>query len=137
MRLLRRARPEVWEPGPEGDNVRFLVRALAGVASACLATAAFGQAPGADWPTRPVRIIVPAPAAGPFDRTVRPLAQQMSQVLKQPVVVENRPSAGNIVGTQAGATAAADGYTVTVTGMLNTIAQGMYEKVPFDIVKDF
>jgi tripartite-type tricarboxylate transporter receptor subunit TctC len=51
--------------------------------------------------------------------------------------VDNRPSAGNIVGTQAGASAAPDGYTLTMTGMLNTIAQGMYENVPFDIVKDF
>jgi tripartite-type tricarboxylate transporter receptor subunit TctC len=61
----------------------------------------------------------------------------MSQALKVPMVVDNRPSAGNIVGTQAGASAAPDGYTLTMTGMLNTIVQGMYEKVPFDIVKDF
>jgi tripartite-type tricarboxylate transporter receptor subunit TctC len=104
--------------------------------------AAFAAAPGAsaqaaDWPQRPVRIIVPAPAAGPFDRVIRPIAQHMAQTLKQPVVVDNRPSAGNIVGTQAGATAAPDGYTLTMTGMLNTIAQGLYENVPFDIVKDF
>jgi tripartite-type tricarboxylate transporter receptor subunit TctC len=80
---------------------------------------------------------VPAPAAGPFDRVIRPIAQHMTQTLKQSVVVDNRPSAGNIVGTQAGATAAPDGYTLTMTGMLNTIAQGMYDNVPFDIVKDF
>jgi tripartite-type tricarboxylate transporter receptor subunit TctC len=91
----------------------------------------------AEWPARPVRIIVPAPAGGPFDRVIRPVAQHMSQSLKQPVVIDNRPSAGNIVGTQAGAAAAPDGYTLTMTGMLNTIAQGMYENVPFDIVKDF
>lgn len=90
-----------------------------------------------DWPTRPVRIIVPAPAGGPFDRTIRPLALHMSHTLKQPVVIENRASAGNIVGTQAGASAAPDGYTLTMTGMLNTITQSLYDKVPFDIVKDF
>jgi tripartite-type tricarboxylate transporter receptor subunit TctC len=61
----------------------------------------------------------------------------MAQTLKQPVVVDNRPSAGNIVGTQAGASAVPDGYTLTMTGMLNTIAQGMYDNVPFDIAKDF
>lgn len=116
----------------------FRIRSLLAAALACLAAGpALAQAPATDWPTRPVRIIVPAPAGGPFDRTIRPLAQQMAQILKQPVVVDNRPSAGHIVGTQAGATAAPDGYTVTVTGMLNTIAQGMYENVPFDIVKDF
>ncbi len=113
---------------------------LARLAAAFLCGAALAsqaQAQSADWPNRPIRIIVPAPAGGPFDRAIRPVAQHMAQTLKQPVVVDNRPSAGNIVGTQAGATAAPDGYTVTMTGMLNTIAQGMYENVPFDIVKDF
>jgi tripartite-type tricarboxylate transporter receptor subunit TctC len=61
----------------------------------------------------------------------------MAQLLHQPVVIDNRPSAGNIVGTQAGAAAAPDGYTLTMTGMLNTIAQSMYDQVPFDIVTDF
>lgn len=91
----------------------------------------------ASWPARPVRIIVPAPAGGAFDRGIRPLAEDLAAQLKQPFVVENKPGAGNIIGTQAGATAAADGYTLTATGMLNTIAQGLYEKVPFDIVNDF
>ncbi|TWO69502.1 tripartite tricarboxylate transporter substrate binding protein [Caenimonas sedimenti] len=111
----------------------FIAAALAAF-TALAAPAALAQA---DWPARPVKIIVPAPAAGPFDRIIRPLAQHMAGTLKQSVIVENRPSAGNIVGTQAGATAPADGYTLTMTGMLNTIAQGMYENVPFDIVKDF
>jgi tripartite-type tricarboxylate transporter receptor subunit TctC len=116
--------------------VKSLVRSLAAGALACLA-AATALAQPAEWPARPIRIIVPAPAAGPFDRVIRPIAQHMTQTLKQSVVVDNRPSAGNIVGTQAGATAAPDGYTLTMTGMLNTIAQGMYDNVPFDIVKDF
>lgn len=111
----------------------ILTRLLAGALLTLFAALAQAQ----DWPTRPVRIIVPAPAAGPFDRVIRPLAQEMSTLLKQPVVVDNRPSAGNIVGTQAGAMAAPDGYTLTMTGMLNTIAAGMYDNVPFDIVGDF
>ena len=89
------------------------------------------------WPTRAVRIIVPAPAGGAYDRAIRPLADELAAQLKQPFVIENKPGAGNIIGTQAGATAAPDGYTLTVTGMLNTIAQSIYEKVPFDIVNDF
>jgi tripartite-type tricarboxylate transporter receptor subunit TctC len=116
-------------------KVKFLRRCMAGVAACVLAAAA--QAQPADWPTRPIRIIVPAPAGGPYDRTIRPVAQHMAQTLRQPVVIDNRPSAGNIVGTQAGATAAPDGYTLTMTGMLNTIAQGMYDNVPFDIARDF
>ena len=110
-----------------------------------IAAATFASLPGAsavhaqahDWPTRPVRIIVPAPPGGGYDSTIRPLAQDLALQLKQPVVIENKPGAGNIIGTQAGATALPDGYTLTVTGMVNTIAQGMYERVPFDIVSDF
>lgn len=116
--------------------MRFLLRFAAAVAAGCLAMSV-AQSQPADWPARPIRIIVPAPAGGPYDQVARPVAQHMSQALKVPVVVENRPSAGNIVGTQAGASAAPDGYTLTMTGMLNTIVQGMYENVPFDIVKDF
>ncbi len=117
-------------------------RAAMRTLGACLALLAFGAAnPSAaqsgDWPNRPVRIIVPAPAGGAYDRAIRPIAQQMSVLLKQPVLVDNRPSAGNIVGTQAGAKAAPDGYTLTMTGMLNTIAAGLYDNVPFDIVGDF
>lgn len=116
--------------------MRILSRFAAALAAAFLATSV-AQAQPADWPARPIRIIVPAPAGGPYDQVIRPVAQHMSQALKVPVVIDNRPSAGNIVGTQAGASAAPDGYTLTVTGMLNTIVQGMYENVPFDIVKDF
>lgn len=116
--------------------MRILFRFAAALAAGFLATSAVQSQP-TDWPARPIRIIVPAPAGGPYDQVIRPVAQHMSQALKVPVVVDNRPSAGNIVGTQAGASAAPDGYTLTMTGMLNTIVQGMYENVPFDIVKDF
>lgn len=109
----------------------------AALAMACISATLPLQAQTTDWPTKPVRIIVPAPPGGAFDLTIRPLAQELSAQLKQPFVVENKPGAGNIIGTQAGASAAPDGYTLTMTGMLNTIAQGIYEKVPFDIVTDF
>ena len=95
------------------------------------------HAQAGDWPTKPIRVIVPTPAGGAYDRTMRPLAQELAVILKQPVVIDNKPGAGNIVGAQAGATAAPDGYTLTMTGVVNTIAQGLYDKVPFDIVKDF
>ncbi|WP_295530615.1 tripartite tricarboxylate transporter substrate binding protein [uncultured Pseudacidovorax sp.] len=113
-------------------------RALAAL-GALLATATTAHAQGgsADWPSRPIRIIVPAPAGGPYDRTIRPLAQQMSQVLKQPVVIDNKASAGNIVGTQMAASAPPDGYTLVATGSLNAIAQSMYDGIGFDIVRDF
>ena len=99
-----------------------------------LATTAMAQS---DWPSRPIKIIVPTPPGGAYDRTVRPIAQELSLLLKQPVVVDNRPGAGNIVGAAAGAKAAPDGYTLTVTGMVNTMAASLYDNVPFDIVGDF
>nr|WP_242528978.1 tripartite tricarboxylate transporter substrate binding protein [Ramlibacter ginsenosidimutans] len=108
------------------------------LAAACLAVPlGQAQAQGTDWPTHPIRVIVPAPAGGPYDATMRPIAQHMAQTLKQPVIIDNRPSAGNILGTQAGASAAPDGYTLTMTGMLNTLAQAEYAGLHFDIVKDF
>ncbi len=117
--------------------MRNFVRVLSTMLVAGFASATSVHAQPADWPTRPVRIIVAQPAAGAYDRTIRPVAQYLSILWKQPVVVDNRPGAGSIVGTQAGATAAPDGYTLTMTGMVNTITPAMYDNVPFDILKDF
>jgi tripartite-type tricarboxylate transporter receptor subunit TctC len=114
-----------------------LDRRSACLALAGLAFAAPGLAQADHWPARPIRVIVPTPPGGAYDATMRPLAQELAQILKQPVVVENRPGAGNILGTQVGAAAAPDGYTLTMTGMVNTIAAGVYDNLPFDIVKDF
>ncbi len=116
------------------NHFRRTLLSLAALSPLALAATALAQS---DWPARPIRIIVPTPAGGPFDRLIRPIAQDLSATLKQPVVIDNRPSAGNIVGTQAGATAPADGYTLTMTGMINTISAGVYDKLPFDIVGDF
>lgn len=112
--------------------------ALAAAAAIILAVATEKvRAESREWPTRPVRIIVPAAAGGPYDRVVRPLAEELSRALKQSVLIDNRPSAGSIVGTRAGANAAPDGYTLTVTGTPNAIADSLYENVPFDIVNGF
>ncbi len=100
-----------------------------------LATTAHAQS--TDWPQRPIRILVPSAPGGAYDKAIRPLAMEMSAILKQPVVIDNKPSAGNIVATQTGARAPADGYTLTMTGMMNTMVAGIYENLPFDILKDF
>lgn len=107
------------------------------LATPLLLPVAKAWAQASDWPGKALRIIVPAPAGGPYDRLIRPIAQDMAATLKQPIVIDNRPSAGNIIGTQAGATAAPDGYTLTMTGMVNTITAGLHEKLPYDIVGDF
>ncbi|MDM0118335.1 Bug family tripartite tricarboxylate transporter substrate binding protein [Variovorax arabinosiphilus] len=103
----------------------------------CLLGAFPAHAQDEVWPSKPIRVIVPTPPGGAYDRTMRPLAQELASLLKQPVVIDNKPGAGNIIGAQAGATAAPDGYTLTMTGMVNTIAQGLYDNVPFNIVNDF
>jgi tripartite-type tricarboxylate transporter receptor subunit TctC len=96
----------------------------------CLLGAFPAHAQDEVWPSKPIRVIVPTPPGGAYDRTMRPLAQELASLLKQPVVIDNKPGAGNIIGAQAGATAAPDGYTLTMTGMVNTIAQGMYDMFP-------
>lgn len=103
----------------------------------CLLGAFPAHAQDEVWPSKPIRVIVPTPPGGAYDRTMRPLAQELASLLKQPVVIDNKPGAGNIIGAQAGAAAPPDGYTLTMTGMVNTIAQGMYDNVRFNIVNDF
>ena len=83
-----------------------VTRRCAAFTLVALATAPLARGQPTAWPTKPIRIIVPAPPGGAYDRTIRPLAQEMAAQLKQPVVIENKPGAGNIIGTQAGATAA-------------------------------
>lgn len=119
------------------NRLNRLDRRSACLALAGLAFAAPSLAQTDHWPARPIRVIVPTPPGGAYDATMRPLAQELAQILKQPVVVENRPGAGNIIGTQVGATAPPDGHTLTMTGMVNTIAAGVYDNLTFDIVKDF
>jgi len=95
--------------------------------------AAWAQA----WPTRPVRMIVPFAAGGGTDVTTRLLAPRMSEVLGQPVVVENRPGAGGTTGTDFVAKAPSDG-SVFLMATLSTVglALGLYGNLPYDPVRD-
>ena len=113
---------------------RSLAAVLALLISSTLAPT---RADAAEWPERPLRLIVPGPAGGAYDHVARPVAEELSRSLKQPVIIDNRPSAGAIVSTRAGADAAPDGYTLTITGTPNAIADSLYEQVPYDIVTAF
>jgi tripartite-type tricarboxylate transporter receptor subunit TctC len=90
------------------------------------------------FPARTVRLIVPNPAGGSNDAAARILAEALSEIWQQPVVVENRPGAGGDIGTQAAASAPADGYTYLVSSpgpiVINT---SLYKKLPFDPARDF
>ncbi|MHA7684066.1 Bug family tripartite tricarboxylate transporter substrate binding protein [Cupriavidus sp. PET2-C1] len=91
----------------------------------------------AEWPERPIKLIVPYAAGSGVDVTMRPIAEVMGRELGQPVVLDNRGSAGGIVGTQVVATSAPDGYTIGY-GNLVTLAinRAFYTRLPYDPEKD-
>ena len=89
------------------------------------------------YPERPVRIVVGFPPGGSSDTVARVVAQQLSPLLGQPVVVENKPGAGGVIGTDTVAKAAPDGYTLLLATAGHSTAAAMMQKLPFDAVKDF
>jgi tripartite-type tricarboxylate transporter receptor subunit TctC len=88
-----------------------------------------------DYPTGPIRVIVPFAPGGGSDFIARFMAQRLSEALGQPLVVENRPGAGGNLGTEQGARAAADGYTLTLIASSYTVSPAV-RKLGFDPVKD-
>ncbi len=89
------------------------------------------------YPNRPIKIVVPVGPAGSYDIVGRLLADQLSKRLGQSVVVENRPGAGTIVGTQAVINSPPDGYTLLVGGLSNVVFNaGLYQKLPYDPLND-
>lgn len=91
-----------------------------------------------DYPSRPVRIVVPAPAGGPTDILARLVGQKLSEAWSQPVIVENRAGANQIIGTEAVAKAAPDGYTLLMAvDSTLTMHPHAYKKLPYDALKDF
>jgi tripartite-type tricarboxylate transporter receptor subunit TctC len=91
-----------------------------------------------DYPTRQITLIAPWPAGGAIDALCRAVAVPLTERLGRSVVVENRPGAGSVIGTAAGAKAAPDGYTLVMPGSGSlAISATMYKKLPYDPVKDF
>ncbi len=109
-------------------------RTAAVLACAALATPAFAQPA---YPSKPVRIISIFAPGGGNDVICRLVAQQLTERLKQQVIVENRVGANGIVGTEVVARAAPDGYTFTLIPSGHTVNASMYKKLPFDSLKDF
>jgi tripartite-type tricarboxylate transporter receptor subunit TctC len=95
------------------------------------------QASAQDYPAKSVRIIVPFGAGGPADVYARVLAQHLSDTLKQPFVVEDRPGAGSIIGTDAVAKSAPDGYTLLVMSNTHTTNESLIPNKPFQLMRDF
>jgi tripartite-type tricarboxylate transporter receptor subunit TctC len=106
---------------------------LATIALAAVNAAALAQT----YPAKPIRLIAAFPAGGPSDIVARAIGKRMSEVLGQPVVIENRTGAGGNIGAEAVAKAPPDGYTLLLGGSFITIAPSLYAKPPFDPVRDF
>jgi tripartite-type tricarboxylate transporter receptor subunit TctC len=89
------------------------------------------------YPSRPVRIIVPFAAGGGTDITARVIGQWLSERMGQQFIIENRPGGGTNIGTEAAAKATADGYTLLMVGTSNTANVALYDKLNFDLIRDF
>ena len=94
-------------------------------------TAAVSTVHAQNYPNRPIRIVVPYPPGGGTDVVARTLAQKMNEVMGQPVIVDNRPGANGIIGSDAVAKAAPDGYTVLITLATHVINPALYAKLPY------
>jgi tripartite-type tricarboxylate transporter receptor subunit TctC len=94
-------------------------------------------APAQDYPTKPIKIIVPFGAGGPADVFSRQLGQHLSESLKQPVVIEDRPGAGSIIGSNEVAKAAPDGYTLLAMSNTHTVNESLLPNKPFQLMRDF
>lgn len=106
--------------------------------AAGVALFAAGAAGAEDYPSRPIRIVVPFAAAGTTDILARAVGVELQKSLGQPVIVDNRPGAGGNVGADIVAKAAPDGYTLLMgTVGTHAINQSLYSKMPFDPIRDF
>lgn len=121
------------QPASRSSRRRAL-QALAAVAAAALAPAVRAES---RFPDRPITLIVPFAPGGIADLTARAVAEHMTKGLGQAVVVDNRPSAGSIVASQAVATAKPDGYTLLLMSNANAVSVGLFKKLPYDPVKAF
>ncbi len=90
-----------------------------------------------DYPRKPIRVIVPYTAGAINDVLARRVGQKLSEAIKQPVIVENRPGGGAAIGTEYVAKAAPDGYTLLQLSAAHSINPGLVNDLPFDSIKDF
>ena len=108
------------------------------IVAALCAVFAVGAAPTlAQYPTKPIKLIVPLAAAGTGDTLARAVGEEMAKELGQPVVVENKPGAGGLVGTESVANAPADGYTLLAVSPSHVIMPALYAKKTYDPLKSF
>jgi tripartite-type tricarboxylate transporter receptor subunit TctC len=127
---------------PRGNSAlpsrREILRAAGLVtAAAAMPGLASTRARAADYPGRPIKIIVPFAPAGPTDIMARILSEHLGHALGGSVIVENRAGAGGNIGIGAAAHAEPDGYTLLITSSAYVVNPGLYAKIPYDPIKDF
>lgn len=110
-----------------------LIMLALGLAAALPGTSATAQA----YPSRPVKIIVPFAAGGPADNYARFIAQRLQDALGQPFVVDDRPGAGSVIGTDVVAKSAPDGYTLLLMSNTHTVNESLIPNKPFQLMRDF
>ena len=123
------------ERGRRSAARRARARWLAAAAVALLTVAA--PAAAQDYPTHPVRIVVPFAAGGPADVYARFLATRLQETMGQTFIVDDRPGAGSIIGTDAVAKSPPDGYTLLLMSNTHTVNESLIPNKPFQLMRDF
>src|SRR3954469_667730 len=120
-----------------GVFMRLLSKLLAGLTLLLLPVLLPAFASAQDFPAKPIKLIVPFPAGGPNDIIARVIGQRMSEITKQPVLIDNRGGQGGVLGTDAVAKAPPDGYTIAISSAGALAISPSMEKVAYDTLKDF
>jgi tripartite-type tricarboxylate transporter receptor subunit TctC len=94
------------------------------------------EGPAASYPSRPIRLIVPLAAGGPSDLMARTLAHKLTEAIRQNVVVDNRPGASGVIGTEIAAKSPPDGYTILLVSSAISINPSLFRKLPYDTLRD-
>lgn len=100
-------------------------------------SAAFSAAAADVYPSKPIKWVVPFTPGGAMDTMARTLGEKMSQSMKQPIVIENRPGAGGVVGSTTVARSEPDGYTMMIVSIGHAVNPSLYPKLSYDPIKDF
>ncbi|HEY5366750.1 MAG TPA: tripartite tricarboxylate transporter substrate binding protein [Casimicrobiaceae bacterium] len=116
-----------------GQRRAFVVAAIAAFAALPVPCAAAAD----DYPSHPVKIVVPFAAGGPADIYARFIAQRLQQTLKQSFIVDDQPGAGSIIGTEYVAKSDPDGYTLLLMSNTQTVNESLFSKKPYALMRDF
>ena len=112
---------------------RLTLQCLAAVLAAALPLGLHAQ----DYPAKPIRVVVPWPPGGLVDVAARVVGEKMQAALRQPLIIENKPGAGGVIGADLVAKAAPDGYTLALTTSALNMNAALQQKLPFDVNRDF